>query len=148
LWDDVLDAVKQRSKSAHAMLNQYAQVGAVDAKTVTLTFTKAAVGKQFEARSDFFRDALREVAGIDLTVRVTADDDPGAGTRGSSMPPERPRPPSAPATRPDPDPTEVVDLTNDDDDGDEPAPSNGPAEAVALLQSELSAQVIDRIDGT
>jgi hypothetical protein len=122
------------------MLNQYAQVGAVDAKTVTLTFSKAAIGKQFEARSDFFRDALREVAGLDLAVRVTSEDEP-AKTSSES--------PAATAVAPsDPD---VVDLTHDDDDGDDgdpPPPSTGPADALALLESELSAQVIDRIDGT
>jgi len=141
LWDDVLDAVKQRSKSAHAMLNQYAQVGAVDGKTVTLTFTKAAVGKQFEPRSDFFRDALREVCGLDLKVRVTADDEPAkaAATSAASS--------AAASTVPAPPENDVVDLTHDDDE-DEPAAANGPADAVALLQSELSAQVIDRIDGT
>jgi hypothetical protein len=138
LWDDVLDAVKQRNRSAHAMLNQYARVGAVDAKTVTLTFSKAAIGKQFEARSDFFRDALREVAGLDLTIRVTAEDEPA-------------KTPAAPAASSEAAPvadseTEVVDLTDDDDD--DATPETGPADALALLQSELSAQVIDRIDGS
>ena len=137
LWDDVLDAVKQRNRSAHAMLNQYARVGAVDAKSVTLTFSKAAIGKQFEARSDFFRDALREVAGIDLAVRVTAEDEPASSATAAA----------APVSPPPPSESDVVDLTDDDED-DDPPPATGPADALALLQSELSAQVIDRIDGS
>src|SRR3954453_1277859 len=71
LWDDVLDAVKQRNRSAHAMLKEYAQVAAVDARTVTLAFNNAAIGRNFESKSDFFREALREVAGIDLMVKTT-----------------------------------------------------------------------------
>ena len=139
LWDDVLDAVKQRNRSAHAMLKEYAQIGEVDDKSVTLAFKTPAIGRQFEAKAEFFRDALREVVGVDLLVRVGAGGD-------SSMPSSAT--PAAPPAEAAPSDTEVVDLTDDDDD-DEPSPeAAGPADAVALLQSELSAQVIERIDGT
>jgi DNA polymerase-3 subunit gamma/tau len=140
LWDDVLDAVKQRNRSAHAMLKEYAQIGEVDAKSVTLAFKTPAIGRQFEAKSEFFRDALREVVGVDLKVCV------GVGA-GDQAPAGSSSAPSAPAVAA-PAETEVVDLTDDDDD-DEPEPAAAaPADAVALLQSELSAQVIERIDGS
>jgi hypothetical protein len=44
------------------------------------------------------------------------------------------------------DDVDVVDLTDEDDDP--PAEAAEPVDPVALLQSELSAQVIDRIDGS
>jgi DNA polymerase-3 subunit gamma/tau len=139
LWDDVLDAVKQRNRSAHAMLKEYAQIGEVDAKSVTLAFKTPAIGRQFEAKAEFFRDALREVVGVDLKVCVGSGDQAPAGSSSA---------PSAPAVAA-PAETEVVDLTEDDDDDDEPEPAAAaPADAVALLQSELSAQVIERIDGS
>jgi hypothetical protein len=49
--------------------------------------------------------------------------------------------PTAPAD------ADVVDLTDDEDD-ESASPGTGPADALALLESELSAQVIDRIDGS
>jgi DNA polymerase-3 subunit gamma/tau len=138
LWDDVLDAVKQRNRSAHAMLKEYAQIGAVDAKSVTLAFKTPAIGRQFEAKAEFFRDALREIVGVDLLVRV------GAGAEPAVAPSE----PTTSAVGPTAE-TDVVDLTDDDDDHDHPdAAVDAPADAVALLQSELSAQVIERIDGS
>jgi DNA polymerase-3 subunit gamma/tau len=132
LWDDILDAVKQRNRSAHAMLKEYAQVVAVDTRAVTLAFKTPAIGRQFEQKSEFFRDALREIAGMDLAVKVGAAE-PAAAT-GSA----------APASAPGDD-VDVVDLTDDDDP---PADVAEPIDPVALLQSELSAQVIDRIDGS
>jgi DNA polymerase III subunit gamma/tau len=134
LWDDILDAVKQRNRSAHAMLKEYAQVVAVDTRSVTLAFKTPAIGRQFEQKADFFRDALREIAGMDLAVKVGAADPaaPSAGTPASAV---------APA-----DDVDVVDLTDEDDDP--PAEAAEPVDPVALLQSELSAQVIDRIDGS
>jgi DNA polymerase-3 subunit gamma/tau len=134
LWDDILDAVKQRNRSAHAMLKEYAQVVAVDTRAVTLAFKTPAIGRQFEQKADFFRDALREIAGMDLAVKVGAAD-PAAASSGA------PAPESAPAGDVD-----VVDLTDEDDDP--PAEVADPVDPVALLQSELSAQVIDRIDGS
>jgi hypothetical protein len=120
------------------MLKEYAQIGAVDAKSVTLAFKTPAIGRQFEAKAEFFRDALREIVGVDLLVRV------GAGAEPAAEPSE----PTTSAAGPTAE-TDVVDLTDDDDDHDQPdAAVDAPADAVALLQSELSAQVIERIDGS
>jgi DNA polymerase-3 subunit gamma/tau len=125
LWDDVLDAVKQRNRSAHAMLRQYAQLAAVDRKTITLEFSNATLGKQFEARADFLREALREIAGIDVQVRTTAGAAPPAAVVEDAAP-------------------DVVDLSDDGStsgEADEAEP-----DPVALLQRDLGAQVIGEID--
>jgi DNA polymerase-3 subunit gamma/tau len=143
LWDDILDAVKQRSRSVHAMLNMHAHVAAVDERTVTVAFKTSGVAGQFEKRTEFFRDALREVVGLERNVKVVTGDDSG-GTR-----PESPSGSVAPAPAAPTDP-DVVDLTDDEDEetAETAAPSDAPADALALLESELSAQVIDRIDGS
>ena len=132
LWDDILDAVKQRNRSAHAMLKEYAQIAAVDTRAVTLAFRTPAIGRQFEQKAEFFRDALREIAGLDLAVKVGASE-------------VAPAPASAPSAGAAADEADVVDLT---DDEESPAEEPEPVDPVALLQSELSAQVIERIDGS
>jgi DNA polymerase-3 subunit gamma/tau len=150
LWDDVLDAVKQRNRSAHAMLKEYAQLAAVDNRAVTLAFKNATIGRQFEARSsDYFREALREIAGIDLQVRTSSDTAAPAGAAPAADIPDLP-----PAARTGngagngggaPDVVDVTDSTDDDDAP--PGPDAGPDDAVALLQRDLGAQVIGEIDG-
>jgi DNA polymerase-3 subunit gamma/tau len=131
LWDDVLDAVKQRNRSAHAMLKEYAQVADVDARAVTLAFNNVAIGRQFEAKAEFFRDALREVAGADLQVRVASTATP------------RPKPDTAPAAAPV---TDVVDVSDADIDADA-SEDDEPVDAVSLLQQGLGAHVIGEIEG-
>jgi DNA polymerase-3 subunit gamma/tau len=141
LWDDILDAVKQRSRSVHAMLTMHAHVAAVDERSVTVAFKTSGVAGQFEKRTEFFRDALREVVGLDRAVLVvTGEDRAGAGPDSGSGS-------VAPAAASSAD-AEVVDLTDDDGDEEPAPPATGPADALALLESELSAQVIDRIDGS
>ena len=143
LWDDILDAVKQRSRSVHAMLNMHAHVAAVDERSVTVAFKTSGVAGQFEKRTEFFRDALREVVGLDRTVLVVTGD---AGSSAGAEPDDH-RPAPVVAAAPAPADDDVVDISDDEDD-DPPPPATGPADALALLQSELSAQVIDRVDGS
>ena len=157
LWDDVLDAVKQRNRSAHAMLKEYAQVSAVDARTVTLAFNNAAIGRNFESKSDFFREALREVAGLDLMVKTTTKQgdtappaSPAAATPAaptaaatSASEPAAPADDPAPAAEDDVPPgVDVVDLDRDE----ALDPEAGDADALSLLQRDLGAQVIGEID--
>ncbi|MDQ1697520.1 MAG: polymerase subunit gamma/tau [Frankiaceae bacterium] len=143
LWDDVLDAVKQRNRSAHAMLKEYAQLAAVDGRTVTLAFKNATIGRQFESRSsDYFREALREVAGIDLQVRTSTDVPASALTTPSVEVPQSTGTGARPAQ-----PVDVVDVTDPSDDDEPAAPESTPEDAVALLQRDLGAQVIGEIDG-
>jgi len=101
---------------------------------VTLAFKTPAIGRQFEQKAEFFREALREVAGMDLAVKVGAAEAAGSGSSASPVP-------AAVGEEAD-----VVDLT--EDDADAAAEPSEPVDPVALLQSELSAQVIDRIDGS
>jgi DNA polymerase-3 subunit gamma/tau len=136
LWDDVLEVVKLKNRSAHAMLKEYAQVAAVDARTVTLAFNNLAIARQFDSKSDFFREALREVAGLDLKVRVdNGAAAPAPAASGGS--------PASPAEQVDGvPPSEVVDLT----DADDVADPDG-TDAVSMLQRDLDAHVIGEIDG-
>jgi DNA polymerase-3 subunit gamma/tau len=141
LWDDVLDAVKQRNRSAHAMLKEYAQVAAVDARTVTLAFNNAAIGRNFESKADFFREALREVAGLDLQVKTTTQAAPAAAAPTASAADE-PADPAPASADPAPAGADVVDL-----EADEPLDDQSvDADAVSLLQRDLGAQVIGEID--
>jgi DNA polymerase III subunit gamma/tau len=134
LWDDVLEAVKQRNRSAHAMLKEYAQVASVDAKAVTLAFNNVAIGRQFDSKSEFFREALREVAGIDLQVKVaSAAAAPGGGAAAS-------------VAAPPPPPVEVVDVADLEADG-AATEDDEPVDAVSLLRQGLGAHVIGEIEG-
>jgi DNA polymerase III subunit gamma/tau len=140
LWDDVLDAVKQRNRSAHAMLKEYAQVAAVDARTVTLAFNNAAIGRNFESKAEFFKEALQEVAGLQLTVKTTTRSaDPAAAPAPA---PDATAEPPTPAEDVVPSGSDVVDLDADQPLDDE----SSDADAVSLLQRDLGAQVIGEID--
>jgi hypothetical protein len=107
---------------------------------VTVAFKTSGVAGQFEKRTEFFRDALREVVGLDRTVLVVTGGGPADATT-ETAPGVSGSAPTAPAD------ADVVDLTDDEDD-ESASPGTGPADALALLESELSAQVIDRIDGS
>jgi DNA polymerase-3 subunit gamma/tau len=138
LWDDVLDAVKLKSRVAFTMLSQYAKVLDADAKSVTLEFTPALFAKQFdEGKAEIFREALKQVAGLDLRlITVGAAAAPAAAPISSN-------PRGAAAVEPEPD--------DIDDEGSEPGESASPRQdpqdaALALLQSGLGAQVIGEID--
>jgi DNA polymerase-3 subunit gamma/tau len=141
LWDDVLDAVKQRNRSAHAMLKEYAHVAAVDSRTVTLSFKTPAIGRQFEPKAEFFREALREVAGIDLQVKTTGGAPAPPAADDPAPAPSTPSTPPVSAGLPDDDiEADSIDVTDD-------APAAAPGEdALALAQRELGAKVIGEID--
>jgi DNA polymerase III subunit gamma/tau len=136
LWDDVLDAVKLRSRVAFTMLSQYAKVIDADAKSVTLEFTPSLFAKQFEeGKAEIFTDALKQVAGLDLRL-VTV---------GAAAPPAAA--PETPASRaePEPEPDDIADEASEPGDG--AAERQDPQDAaLALLQSGLGAQVIGEID--
>jgi DNA polymerase III subunit gamma/tau len=143
LWDDVLDAVKQRNRTAHARLNGYAQIGDVDARAVTLLFKNATIGRQFaEHSADYFREALREIAGIDLQVKVAASSDttptPPVAEDDDPQPSHRTAP-VAPAP-------EVVDVSDASVDDEAADPETETVDAVSLLQQGFDAQVIGEID--
>jgi DNA polymerase-3 subunit gamma/tau len=133
LWPDLLDAVNQRNKTATALLRN-AEPTAVDAKTLTVTFSTTQLANMFAEKSVFLREALQSAVGVDLKITVAVAGPPQAPAAASAGP-------SAPA-RPAPTPEEI-DVTDSVDEPDD-APAHDP---VALLQNNLGAQVIGEIDG-
>jgi DNA polymerase-3 subunit gamma/tau len=139
LWDDVLEAVKQRSRVAFTMLSQYATVIDADDRSVTLEFTPSLFAKQFEeGKAEIFREALKEVAGLDLALRTVGGAAPAVVPTVS---PGRSSAGSVALTEPD-------DSAEDNQEpGQPPAARQDPQDAaLALLQSGLGAQVIGEID--
>jgi DNA polymerase-3 subunit gamma/tau len=139
LWDDVLDAVKLRSRVAFTMLSQYAKVIDADATSVTLEFTPSLFAKQFEeGKAEIFQAALKEVAGLDLrliTVGAAAPAAPAASATSRSRA----------VVEPEPEPDDIADEASEP--GEPGAPRQDPQDAaLALLQSGLGAQVIGEID--
>lgn len=116
LWSDVLEAVKTRRRTPHALLSQHAQVAEVRGRTIVLGFTSAALARQFTAGSsaDVLRDALREVVGGDWKVETRTRD------AGAELPVHRDEP------QPDSD-----------------AELGGEHDAISLLRRGLGARVID-----
>jgi len=119
--------VNQKNKTATALLRN-AEPTAVDAKTLTLTFSTSQLANMFTEKSVFLRDALQAMVGVDLQIVAVAGSAPAGGRSAAAAP----LPPTA----------DEIDVT---DARDEPEPEP-PADPVALLQSNLGAQVIGEID--
>jgi DNA polymerase-3 subunit gamma/tau len=143
LWDDVLEAVKQRSRVAFTMLSQYATVIDADDRSVTLEFTPSLFAKQFEeGKAEIFREALKEVAGLDLALRTVGGAAPAVVPTVS---PGRSSAGSVALTEPEPEPDDSAE--DNQEPGQPPAARQDPQDAaLALLQSGLGAQVIGEID--
>jgi DNA polymerase III subunit gamma/tau len=141
LWDDVLDAVKLRSRVAFTMLSQYAKVIDADATSVTLEFTPSLFAKQFEeGKAEIFHDALKEVAGLDLRL-VTV----GAAAPPAAAPATPASRAAAAAAEPEPEPDDIADEASEPGEG--AAERQDPQDAaLVLLQTGLGAQVIGEID--
>jgi hypothetical protein len=145
LWDAILDAVKSRSRTAHALMFS-AQIVGLEGTMLTLSFPTATLATRFAAdTSDLVTAAVKEVAGVDLVLRaVAADSPPTAGRGGGSRVPSagdagETRPSHVDLTAHDPD--DVVDAADDD-------PVDPSDSALALLKEGLGAQVIGEIDRT
>jgi hypothetical protein len=91
----------------------------------------------FGEKTVFLRDALRDAVGVDLAIKVTVATGSSTPARGAGEPQRRPDPVPAPP--------DDIDLS---DDGDDAEPAAPPVDPVALLQSNLGAQVIGEIDST
>jgi len=76
LWPDVVDAVKSRKRTTHALLS-HAQVVDVTGRTLRLSIATAPIARQFESgvNPDVLREALREVLGVDWALEIVV----GAG---------------------------------------------------------------------
>ena len=133
VWPDVMEAVRRRRRTTHALLDN-AQVIGVEGRLLTLSFTTAPLARQFKAgaNEEPLREALREVLGGDWHLDVQLD---GARPAGS--------------------PSAIEDLAPGDDYvEDEPtddptAPAKSQEEvALAAVRDTLGAKVIGEIDAS
>ena len=157
LWEAVLDAVKQRSRTAHALMFS-AQIESLEGKTLTLSFQTPTLATRFANDvADFVVEALKEVAGVDLLLRTTSPARPaGEPARAAGDPlaaATDQRPPASPRVADPAGPSaDSIDLDEDDVDEvtdlDAPAPPDPADSALALLKEGLGAQVIGEIDRT
>jgi DNA polymerase-3 subunit gamma/tau len=75
----VLDIVKQRKRTTHALLSE-AAVADIDGTTLVLTHTKAALARRLseDVNVTVVREALREVLGVDWRLRYEGGGQPTA----------------------------------------------------------------------
>jgi hypothetical protein len=140
LWDSVLDSVRTKSRTAHALMLS-SQIESLVGNQLTLSFSSASLAERFARDvSASFTQALKEVVGVDLKVSATTGAG-GAAPPSGSTEPQRYVPP-----------TPAVEMTADDiedsDDVEDGAGTDAEASALALLQEGLGAQVIGEIDQT
>jgi DNA polymerase-3 subunit gamma/tau len=145
LWPDVLEAIKQRSKrTTYALLSVYAQVVAVNGRTLTLSFSTEPIRRTYltGTHEDVLREALLEVLTADYrveTVTAGAPVEAGAGQAAAATPAVAP---AYDGFQPGDEPAE-----DEPDSSGEPAARTDPEEAaVALLTENLGARVIGQID--
>jgi DNA polymerase-3 subunit gamma/tau len=138
IWPEVLDTVKRRRRTTHALLMN-ASVHSVDEGILTLTISSLPLSRLLadEINLDCVRGAVRDVLGVDWQVRVVVDGEAEAAFR-----------PAGGATRPDPpeeDPRE--DEPSPGGAGVGPQPGGGSADpeeaAISLLESTLGARRIE-----
>jgi DNA polymerase-3 subunit gamma/tau len=128
IWPEVLDAVKRKRRTAHALLMNVS-VHAVENGTLTLTISSVPLSRLLaqDANTEVVRSAVKEVLGVDWRIAVAVDGG-GVPTGDAAAPPP-----------PDEDPR----------DGEPSPPSSvgtgatrvDPEEAaISLLQSTLGAK--------
>jgi DNA polymerase-3 subunit gamma/tau len=138
-WDEVLGAVRSRSKPTHALLAEV-QVGSLSGRTLTLSFRHAPLMRHFQGRAgvEVVQEALQEVLGADLDVACSV----GA--------PEHAPAPAA-ATRPppaQPDGFAAGDEAVPEDPDAPPPPASalrGEDAALALVERELGGRVVGTV---
>lgn len=143
-WDEVLAAVRTRSRPTHALLAEVS-VAQVAGRTLTLSFRHAPLMRQFQSRAgvDVVGEALQEVLGVDLDVACSVgapDHLPAAapttpsGGRPAAPPPPSPHDGFAPGDEAVP------------EDPDAPPPPDsalrGEDAALALVERELGGRVV------
>jgi DNA polymerase-3 subunit gamma/tau len=133
VWPDVLEAVKARKRTAHAMVAQYAQVVDVRGRVLVLAFDHAPIERQFRSHglADVLIDALREVLGVEWTIETTAG---GDGRQAAAAPGE--------------DGFDAGDAPVEGDLAIDVTAPTGEQAAVALLEEGLGATVIGEVDAS
>jgi DNA polymerase-3 subunit gamma/tau len=143
-WDQVLDAVKSRSRPTQAALMD-AQVLQVSGRTLTLAFAHPAIMRQFQGRvgADVLKEALQAVLGADLEVACTSGP---AGHAPAAPPPGR-------QVRPPVDQPHDGFAPGDEavpEDPDAPPPPDagrGEDAALRLVEQELGGRVVGTVGG-
>ncbi|MCU1678414.1 MAG: polymerase subunit gamma/tau, partial [Frankiales bacterium] len=134
VWPDVLEGVRGRKRTTWALLAQYAQVVAVNGRSLTLEFSTEPIRRQFAGgtNEEVLKESLRQVLGVDWQITTVGN--------GNERPP---RVPADQVDAPEPPPSydEGVDVAGDDEVRDE-----GSTDAVSLLSRSLGATVITEID--
>jgi DNA polymerase III subunit gamma/tau len=74
IWPEVLDAVKRRRRTAHALLMNVS-VHSVEAGTLTLTISSEPLSRLLaqDVNTEVVRAAVKDVLGVDWRVRVQVD---------------------------------------------------------------------------
>jgi DNA polymerase-3 subunit gamma/tau len=130
IWPEVLDNVKRRRRTAHALLMNVS-VHSVDRGVLTLTISSVPLSRLLaqDANTDVVRAAVKDVLGVDWRINVVVD---GGGADPGALP-----------------------LPDEDPRDDEPTPPAADAAgggatrvdpeeaAISLLQSTLGAKRMD-----
>jgi DNA polymerase-3 subunit gamma/tau len=140
-WPQVLDAVKDRRRFTHAVLEQHAMVVAVNGDELVLAFSAPPMARNFTQsalNAEVLGEALQQVLGarFRITVSQQAPGDLPAGRSGEAAP----RPAAGPGFAAEPDEPSVDDETTDDGTG-----PRGEDAALAALRQHLGATVIGEI---
>jgi DNA polymerase-3 subunit gamma/tau len=137
IWPDVLDAVKRRRRTTHALLMNVS-VQAVDAGVLTLAISSEPLSRLLgeEINLDCVRGAVRDVLGVEWRVRVQVDGGPAAPASSLAAVPDDPRE--------DPRDEDPGYRTGGAAASQPSAQADPEAMAVSLLESTLGARRVDR----
>jgi DNA polymerase-3 subunit gamma/tau len=133
IWPDVLEAVKRRRRTTHALLMNVS-VQSVEAGLLTLAISSEPLSRLLgeEINLDCVRGAVRDVLGVEWRVRVLVDGGPGGAGR------------AAPAAAPPDDPRDEDPGYRGGDPASQPPARTDPEEAaISLLESTLGARRIE-----
>ncbi len=145
MWPQVLDAVKPRKRTTHALLS-HAQVVEVTGSTLKLSFSTGPIARQFDAgvNPDVLGEALHEVLGVKWKVVtvVGAGEAPGGAGRPAAPPPAMGASsvpaPAAPAPAQRPSAREVSTGQGTTDRSRQPAPARpAPGEQTGRERTHL-----------
>jgi DNA polymerase-3 subunit gamma/tau len=155
VWPEVLAAVQRQRRTTQILLES-ATVIAVDAGVLHVAMPSAGMARRVvePANSDLLRAALKELLGVDWTIRCEAAGSSGADSAGTAPRGSTGGPPSASLGRgavpdPPPPPPEAPEDDIPDDYGEPLDPAaresvRDPEEiAIALLSAELGARRLD-----
>jgi DNA polymerase-3 subunit gamma/tau len=140
-WDDVLAAVRTRSRPTQALLAEVTVAG-VSGRTVTLAFRHAPLMRQFQTRAgvDVLQEALREVLGAELDVAATT----GAPDHAQPETDAAAAPPAAPANDGFAPGDEAEPVDPDAQAADVPL-ERGEDAALRLVERELGGRVVGTV---